>query len=104
MRPVLAALLALALLAAACSDDEPELTFEERLQLIEGELTAEQLAEREQLASLLCNAEPAVLVEVWRQSDAKQLEFHDLVVAQVCPDHYELYATETGRFEVAEPE
>lgn len=104
MRLLLAVLFALASGATACSDDEPELTFTERLELIEGELTVEQLAEREQLASLLCNADPDVLVEVWRQSDAKQLEFHDLVVAQVCPEHYELYAVQTGRFEVAEPE
>lgn len=101
LAPVL--LLAVALLAA-CSDDEPELTFEERLEQIEGELTAEQLAEREQLASLLCNADPAVLVDVWARSDGKQLEFHDLVVAQVCPEHYELYAESTGRFEVADDE
>ncbi len=86
---------------AACGEDVPEPTFAERLQEFETDLTTEEVAEFEQLAALLCRTDPTVLVEVWKRSDTRQLEFHDLVVAQVCPDDlYQLYAGETERFAV----
>ena len=84
-----------------CSGSEPELSDAEILNELEGrELTTAELAEREQVANTLCRLDDAVLVEVWDQLSAKQLEFQDFVFSRTCDNRSQLYAEATGRFAV----
>ncbi len=97
---ILAVILA-AMVFAGCSGSEPELSDAEILNELEGrELTTAELAEREQVADTLCRLDDAVLVEVWDQLSAKQLEFQDFVFSRTCDDRSQLYAEATGRFAV----
>lgn len=93
-------LLAVALVASACGgDEEPELTLEDRLELIEGRpLTAVEVADRLSVASALCEMDEPILDAVWRRLSEEQLEFQDFVFAQICPDRSIFYAGLTGRY------
>ncbi len=97
-----AALIATVLVVGGCSDSEPELTTAEILSELEGrELTAAELAQREQVAQTLCRLDDTVLVEIWSQLSAKQLEFQDFVFSRECESRSQLYAESTGRFAVS---
>lgn len=85
-------------LAACGGDDEPELTFEERLNLIEGRsLSPIEVAERASVGEALCRLDDELLDQIWQRLDDDQLEFQDAVVATLCPDRAILYAGHTGR-------
>ncbi len=105
-RRILAVALAVALPAAACGgDDEPELTFEDRLVELEGRtLTPAEVAERVEIGETLCRMDDQVLDEMWQQLSDDQLEFQDLIVAELCPERAILYAGHTGRFVTEEAE
>jgi len=105
-RRIVAIALAVALSAAACGgDDEPELTFEDRLVELEGRsLTPAEVAERVEIGETLCRMDDRVLDEMWQQLSDDQLEFQDLIVAELCPERAVLYAGHTGRFVTEEAE
>lgn len=85
--------------AAACSDDEPEITRADLLAEIEGRsLSQAEIEERETVARALCQMEDDVLRTMWAQMDNEQLAFQDFVFTQECGDRNPLYADSTGRF------
>lgn len=93
-------LMSLALLAAACGgEDEPELTTEEQLELIEGRpLTAVEVTDLLNVASALCDLDEPVLDAVWQRLSTEQLEFQDFVFSETCPERSVFYAGLTGRY------
>ncbi|MEZ5377910.1 MAG: hypothetical protein R2733_15490 [Acidimicrobiales bacterium] len=96
-----AALTSTLALASACTNDEPELSKAEILSELEGrELTAAELAQKEEVAQTLCRLDDEVLVELWSRLSAKQLEFQDFVFSRECDGRSQLYAETTGRFAV----
>lgn len=98
-------LLALAVLAAACGDDEPETTVEEALAEVEGrELTQTEIDERLAVGATLCRLDDEVLDAVWQRLDDDQLAFQDVVFSFVCPDRATFYAGLTGRYVTEEAE
>ena len=105
-KPLLAVGLGAAVLLAACGgDDEPELTFEDRLNLLaESPLTAAEVAERAAVGQALCRLDGAVLDEVWLRLDEDQLDFQDIVFSMLCPERATLYAGHTGRYVTEEAE
>ena len=98
--------LAVVLLASACGgEEEPELTLEDRLEVIEGRpLTAVEVADRLSVASALCELDEPILDAVWRRLSEEQLEFQDFVFAHICPDRSIFYAGLTGRYVTEEAE
>ncbi len=106
MLRALVVLLAIGLLAGACGgDEEPELTLEDRLEVIEGRpLTAVEVADRLSTASALCEMDEPILDAVWRRLSEDQLEFQDFVFAHICPDRSIFYAGLTGRYVTEEAE
>jgi len=105
-RRIAAVAVAVSLLATACGgDDEPELTFEDRLVELEGRsLTPAEVAERVEIGETLCRLDDQVLDEMWQQLSDEQLDFQDLIVAELCPERAILYAGHTGRFVTEEAE
>lgn len=100
---ILATALALGLVAASCSDPEPEKSTAEILAELEGrELSAAEVAEREQVAQLLCRLDDTVLIEIWDRLSASQLEFQDFVFSRACSGRTALYAEQTGRLSLSE--
>lgn len=99
-------LLASVLVASACGgEDEPELTLEDRLEIVEGRpLTAVEVADRLSVASALCEMDEPILNAVWRRLTEEQLEFQDFVFAHICPDRSVFYAGLTGRYVTEEAE
>jgi hypothetical protein len=97
---------AAALLVSACGgDDEPELTFEDRLNLLEDEpLTPAEVADRAEVGEALCRLDDSVLDEIWIRLDDDQLDFQDVVFSMLCPDRAVLYAGLTGRYVTEEAE
>lgn len=88
---------------AACSDDEEPPSTAELLNELEGrELSPAEVAERQQVAELLCRLDDAVLTQIWDRLSTPQLEFQDFVFGRVCQDRSALYAEVTGRFIVNE--
>lgn len=84
---------------AACSDKAEEPTTAQLLAEVEGRpLTPAEVAEREQVAALLCRLDDAVLLEIWDRLEPGQLEFQDFVFVRHCPQRNELYGQATGRF------
>ncbi len=99
MRRLLAALAVGLLLFSACSTEDPEPTTAELLAEIEGrELTPAELAEREEIAALLCSLDDAVLIQIWNKLDPGELAFQDYVFGRVCTEKSDLYGQRTGRF------
>jgi hypothetical protein len=98
--------LALAVLLSACGgDEEPELTFEDRLTLLEGRtLTPAEVADRAAIGEALCRLDEKVLEHVWLRLDDDELDFQDLVVSMLCPDRAVEYAGYTGRYVTDEAE
>lgn len=85
--------------AAACSEDEPELTRADLLAEIEGRSLSEaEIEERNSVARALCQMDDDVLRAVWAEMDNEQLAFQDFVFTQECGDRNPLYADSTGRF------
>ncbi len=85
--------------AAACSDDDPEVTRADLLAEIEGRSLSEaEIEERESVARALCQMDADILRAVWAQMDNDQLAFQDFVFTQECGDRNPLYAESTGRF------
>ncbi len=105
-RRIVAVALTVCLLAPACGgDDEPELTFEDRLVELEGRsLTPAEVAERVEIGETLCRLDDQILDEMWQQLSDDQLDFQDLIVAELCPERAVLYAGHTGRFVTEEAE
>ena len=86
-------------------DAEPELTIEERLELIEGRsLTAAEVSGLLDVGQALCDLDDAVLDEIWIRLDEDQLDFQDFVFAHLCPERSTLYAASTGRYVTEEAE
>ena len=107
LRRVVPAVVVATALLAACGggDDPPELTFEDRLVQLEGRpLTPAELAERAEVGATLCLLDDRVLDEMWQQLSDEQLDFQDIVIAELCPDRAILYAGHTGRFVTEEAE
>lgn len=102
---VLGLVAAAAILAGCGGDEEPELTFEQRLTLLEGKtLTPAEVAERASVGEALCDLDEAVLDHVWVRLDEDQLDFQDLVFSMLCPDRAVFYAGHTGRYVTEEAE
>ena len=84
--------------AAACSDDRPEFTIEQRLESIAGEdLTPAEVERRLEVASILCATDGEVLELMWSSMAARQLRFQDFVFGTHCPQRSVEYAVSTGR-------
>lgn len=100
------AVLFLSLSLGACGDDEePELTFEDRLELLENRrLTPAEVAERAEVGEALCRLDDAILDGIWIKLDDDQLAFQDIVFASLCPERAILYAGHTGRYVTEEAE
>ncbi len=97
-RRLLALGLAVGLLVS-CSSSDPEPSTAELLAELEGrELSPAEVAEREQVAQVLCGLDDAVLVELWGRLSVPQLEFQDFVFGRQCPERNALYGQTTGRF------
>ena len=98
MRAVVAA--ALVLLLAGCGGGDEELTTEEQLEKLAGRtLTSAEVEDQLALADTMCAFDGRMLVEIWEQLDARQLEFQDWVFGQHCPSRlpdYEAARPETG--------
>lgn len=96
----LVALLLVAVLGlGACTRSDPEPTTAELLAEIEGrELTEAEVAQRQEVADLLCGLDDEVLRRIWDQLEPSQLEFQDFVFGRHCQTRNRLYAEETGRF------
>lgn len=89
---------------AACTRADPEPTNADLLAELEGRtLTPAEIAQREEIATLLCGLDDEILVRLWAQLEPSQLEFQDFVFARQCPGRNQLYAQETGRFKVNDP-
>ncbi len=93
----------LALVAAGCGEDEPEITMAERLADVEGrELSEDELNDRLAVGNTLCRMDDAVLDAIWRQLNERQLNYQDVVYGHICPDRSVFYASLTGRYVTAE--
>ena len=93
--PLAAALL----FGTACAEEPIEPSAAEVLAIIEGrELTPAEVAERQEVAQLLCGMDDQVLTLMWADMSPSQLEFQDWVFGQVCRERSDAYATATGRF------
>ena len=91
-------LVALAIAAAACGDDRPEITIEQRLESIVGEdLTPADVEYRLEVASTLCATDLDILELMWSSMSARQLRFQDFVFGTHCPQRSIDYAVATGR-------
>lgn len=105
-RPLSTFLLLLAFLAGAtaCTRADPEPTNADLLAELEGRaLTPAEVAQREEIADLLCGLDDEILVRLWAQLKPAQLEFQDFVFVRQCPQRNQLYAEATGRFKVNDP-
>ena len=97
-RRFLAGLLVVVALGACGSDEEPELTFEDLLNELEGrELTPVEVARRAEIGETLCQLDDQLLDEIWQRLDDQQLDFQDIVISSLCPERAILYAGHTGR-------
>ena len=77
---------------AGCGGGSSELTTEEQLEKLAGRpLTSAEVVEQLELADFLCGFDNRVLVEIWMQLDARQLEFQDYVFGQHCPERLSVY-------------
>ncbi len=87
------------LLLFGCSNNDPEPTQAELLAEIEGrELTPAEVAEREEVAALLCSLDDAILRKIWAKLDQSDLAFQDFVFGRFCEERSTLYGEATGRF------
>jgi hypothetical protein len=86
-------------------EEQPELTVEERLALVEGRtLTVAEVTELLGVGKALCELHEQILDEVWRRLGDDQLEFQDFVFAHLCPERSVTYAAHTGRYVTEEAE
>jgi hypothetical protein len=91
--------------AGACSGDGDDQSTAEILAELEGRsLTPAEVAEREEVATMLCGLDDEVLRRIWSQLDADQLEFQDFVFGRQCLTRSALYAEVTGRFATEQTE
>ena len=96
-------LTAVVMFAPACSPGDAEPTNAELLAELEGrELTPAEVAQKEQVAELLCRLDDEVLVRIWDQLEPSQLAFQDFVFSRQCGVRNQLYAEATGRFKFEE--
>lgn len=92
------AALALGSLLTGCSDDEPELTVEQRLEAVEGRtLSPNEVDQLLSLADDLCRLDEVVLDNLWTKLDGDQFDYQDFVFGYQCPERSTLYALHTGR-------
>ncbi len=93
----------LVLVGCADSGEDETSSTEELLEQLEGrDLTPAEVAEREEVAILLCGLDDPVLIEIWTQLNPAELAFQDIVFGRTCPERLDLYAASTGRFVSAE--
>ena len=86
-------------------EEQPELTLEERLALVEGRtLTAAEVTGLLGVGKAVCELDEQILDEVWRRLGDHQLEFQDFVFAHLCPERSVIYAAHTGRYVTDEAE
>lgn len=79
-------------LLSGCGSGDSELTTEQLMAKLAGHpLTSAEVAERIELADLLCGFDAQVLVEVWDRLDPQQLEFQDYVFGQHCQEQLSIY-------------
>lgn len=104
--PIVVTGLAVSFLVASCGgDEEPELTFEDKLVALEGRsLTPAEVADRVATGETLCQLDDQILDEMWQLLTDDQLDFQDLIIAELCPERAILYAGHTGRFVTDEAE
>ncbi len=92
------AILVFSALLSACSDKEPVITIEERLEAIEGRSLSEaEVAELRSVATSLCQLDDLVLESLWTKLTLEQFDFQDFVFQIECPDRSTFYALSTGR-------
>lgn len=92
-----------AIALSACGNGSKEPSAAELLQEIEGRpLTAAELAEREQIAAMMCSFDDDLLLTIWDQLSTRQLAFQDFVFGRSCPNKTPLYREATGRLQPTE--
>ncbi len=100
---LIALAISVAIVAAGCGDDGPEVTNEQLLESIAGEdLTPAEVERQLQVASTLCRTDLQVLELMWPTMSARQLRFQDFVFGTHCPQRSVDYALSTGRSLTAE--
>ena len=98
---LVAATAAVAGLAACGGDSEPTSLSDALAEAAGHQLSPAEVAQQEEVASLLCGLDDQVLTAIWRQLDQTQLTFQDVVFTRVCPERNALYGEKTGRFDGA---
>lgn len=85
-------------LLGACSDDTPQVSIEDHLELIAGrQLTPAEVERQLEVATTLCAMDLTLLAEIWAELSERQLTFQDFVFGTYCPQHSVNYALATGR-------
>ena len=96
--PVMAVGLVIGSLLGACSDDTPQVSIEDHLELIAGrQLTPAEVERQLEVATTLCAMDITLLAEIWAELSERQLAFQDFVFGTYCPQHSVDYALATGR-------
>ncbi len=109
LRTAMAELAALGLivvsLLAGCSDDTPQVSIEDHLELIAGrQLTPAEVERQLEVATTMCGMDTTLLAEIWAELSERQLAFQDFVFGTYCPELSVDYALATGRALNAEAE
>jgi len=103
MLMTLLALTAPIMLLAACRDDAPEITIEDKLESIAGsDLTPAEIQRQLEVADTLCRTELEILTRMWDSMSDRQLRFQDFVFGDRCAERSLEYASATGRAPTAE--
>lgn len=90
--------LLVALLVAGCSDDAPQISIDDHLELIAGRpLTPAEVERQLEVATTMCGMDTTLLVEIWAELSERQLVFQDFVFGTYCPEYSVDYALATGR-------
>lgn len=98
MAPVMAMGLVIGSLLGACSDDTPQVSIEDHLELIAGrQLTPAEVERQLEVATTMCDMDLTLLAEIWGELSERQLAFQDFVFGTHCPELSVDYALATGR-------
>jgi hypothetical protein len=102
LRTAMAELAALGLivvsLLAGCSDDTPQVSIEDHLELIaDRQLTPAEVERQLEVATTMCGMDTTLLAEIWAELSERQLAFQDFVFGTYCPELSVDYALATGR-------
>ncbi len=86
-------MVAVVVAAAGCGGVDDDLSTEQQLVKLAGRpLTSTEIEEQLAMADLLCGFDERILADIWRELDARQLEFQDFVFGQRCPARTSFYA------------